>query len=245
MEYTLVLGISYKKYKKSANITLHVADRFIDTFDLDKDYRSINEEILEQIDKTWYEHFERPWMLTDPFAWKDLPTFFKVYKIPKEHLQGNLKITVQNSDSDYTNGFMRNSSMVKFHVVALFPSYMTADRGKAMMKTFTDIAKRYEGIKAWTGGETVQSWPCVTNLSIKAESRLNTKSRVHVNDPIGGDVVIEIPINEKFGIKALHNAKSNQTKVIDLDDAPQGHSLLLASLTPLLNIYDEDKRSNH
>ena len=250
MEYTLVLGLSYKKYKKSANITLHVNDKFIDTFDLLDNHDPINQEVLSNIDSRWYKHYRREYMVTGDGLcnWRQLPTFFKVYKLKEENLKGSLQISVSNDDSDYTNGFMRNSSLIEFHTIALFPSYLVENNGEKLMKIFLRIDKRYKHMKYWSPDqdENVRSWPCVTKFNVKRESEQHESNNLnHVEDPIGGSFTTNIAIKEKYQLKVLDHGKKNQEKVIDFNDYPIGNSLMLGSLIPLLNIYNEDQRDSH
>jgi hypothetical protein len=249
MDYTLVLGLSYKKYKRPAEFTIHVGNNFIDTFTLEKEYGTKNKEILRDIDTTWYKHFQKEWMLKD--TWDDIPTFYKVYTIPEQNLNGNLSIGIKNDNSDASNGFIKHSSLIKFHIIALFPSYLVENRGEKLMKIFTKIANweypEHSGQGIYAENKSIRnSWPLVSEIFVEPISELyEAKGHRHTSVFIGGSFNTNIPIKKKYGVKYLDSgSKKAKSLGYGFTGYPSCLSLVLASLTPLLNTYDENQRSN-
>ena len=88
MKYTLIIGIQYKKFKNPAKITLQIGDRFIDTFDMEKDYLHIND-TMGQKENHWFEKWNEPFYdcanrANDPH--NSIPSFYKIYQIEEEYL---------------------------------------------------------------------------------------------------------------------------------------------------------------
>ena len=180
MKYTLVVGLEYKKYKKPASVTISVNDLFIDCFDLDKDYSQADDigpmlytKWLDELNKShWVDPTNNRW---DGFK---LPKYIKIYYIDEEHLGGLLKIKVKNENSDFTNGFMKNSSLIKIPLIALFPSYMSDNKGEKLMKTLIRLNSR-----EFTNSmqKEKHDWPVVDSFYIKRESEIYEKSKAIKN----------------------------------------------------------------
>ena len=120
MKYFLVIGIEYKFFQKPANLTVNVGNRFIDTFLLDRDYPCTTD-IRCHIDPKVYEkHDKSDWLKQADWIerWDKMEkaNLYKIYEIDDSTVKGNLEITVENSNNDYTNGFMNKSSLIKFPV---------------------------------------------------------------------------------------------------------------------------------
>jgi len=149
MKYTLILGIEYKKFKRPATITVHIGDAFIDTFALERDYPLKKTTIaFSDKERDWLYELSKSgdsqWILDELSDQQiDLPIFYKIYEIDEKYLEGSIKVKVENSNTDYTNGFMRNSSWMKFTLVSLVPSSFFEDHGKKLMETTTRL-KRVE-----------------------------------------------------------------------------------------------------
>ena len=248
MKYFLVLGIEYKFFKKPGNITIHVGDNFIDTFQLDRDF--LTADILPQLESKWYEKLGKSYFLTPghpmTIGWAKMPVLFKVYEIDDRAIEGKLKIKVENSHNDYTNGFMKNSSMIKFPIVALFKKELVRNRGEMMMKASIEFEMKWWGYKKKTRGDLL-SWSCIwpSALSFYAsrEEEIYEKSDVRGAEWwIGGNFTAEFIIKTKHRTKYL--ALTKDTKFVGFPASGRPTNLLLASCSQLLNIYDEDQRSN-
>ena len=89
----LALGFYCQLYKKKPNIRIFFNDIFIDEFDIDShDFKTASIPSLK-------------------FYQLDLPDV-------KEH---SIKLEVKNNDSNYNNGFMTKSTLIKLHTCNLVP----------------------------------------------------------------------------------------------------------------------------
>jgi len=134
MKYILILGIIYQYYKKPAVITVKANNRYIDQFSLDKDAPKstlkklrthIKHEHLKKLDH-WMNNrvpsiFVEKFLNDEDGVFYHWPNMIKTFEIDEEYLTGDLKIEVENANSNYTNGFMTKSSLVKFAYVGLIP----------------------------------------------------------------------------------------------------------------------------
>ena len=244
MKYFLVLGIEYKKYKKPADITIHVGDKFVDTFQLDQDFLCAKD-ILKHIEPDGFAKLDKSSWLTGDWVerWNMVPSLFKIYELDESHLQGKLVVEVSNSNSDYTNGFMKNSSLIRFSIAALVKKEFVKNRGEKMMKhllRLIDITETKERSHNWME----QRWPVADNFTITRQNGISDRSgRKNRFWWIGGSFKAEFNIVSMGRTKYLGPVENTEWakngRIIDTD------ILVLASCRPLLNIYDEDQRSNN
>ena len=258
MKYFLVLGIEYKFFQNPADITIHVGNTFIDTFRLDRDFLTAN--ILPHIESKWFPRDWSYWLTRADQVeqWAKMPVLFKVYEIDDSAIEGKLKIKVENSNSDYTNGFMKKSSLIKFPIVALFKKELVRNRGEMMMKALIEFDDRWLFYKRKKGilykikmellhgdlKEKLSRWPNAHSIWISRENEIHEKSAVKdVTWWLGGSFTAEFTIKTKHRTKYLAPVKD--TKIVGFPWSGGATNLLLASCSQLLNIYNEDQRSNH
>ena len=262
MKYTLVLGIAYKKYMNNANLTVYVGGRLIDTFQIDQDVTFVRQDtVISLLDETWYRRLDRTrWLeriehlrtevdnvhTTKAFGESVdqlVPKLFKIYEIEEQDLNGLVEIKVDNSHNDYNNGFMKNNSMIRFALIGLFPTHFVENRGEQLMrimKRFDEYGKRAK-IEREGNPRFYCSWPCVNDFYVRLQDETFGKNGLRTSSWwIGGNFTVEIPIKTKHRIKYLSLSGAKKTGFFEWGD----HALILATCKQLLNIYNEDQRSN-
>jgi hypothetical protein len=166
-----------------------------------------------------------------------VPKLFKIYEIEEQDLNGLVEIKVDNSHNDYNNGFMKNNSMIRFPMIGLFPSHFAENRGEQLMR----IMERIYSDKQSKHGKKSE-WPCVGSFYTKRQNNMHEKAKVASSYWwIGGSFTAEIPIKTKHRIRYLSSIGAKGTGF--LYRTPM--SMILATCKPLLNIYNEDQRSNN
>jgi len=139
MKYTLILGIEYKRYKDPAVVTVSIGDKFVDTFQLEKDSAKIDQSI-SNIEHRWFNEFDKKNRLSRSINSKkireNVPSFFKIYQINDADIEGDLKVKVDNDNTDFTNGFMKNNSVLSLSIVALFPSVLCNNKGEKLINLY-------------------------------------------------------------------------------------------------------------
>ena len=288
MKYTLIIGIEYKKFKKPATFTVHIGNTFVDTFDLEQDYPPKKTTIAfsDTERDELYESSksgESSWIL-DELSDKqiNLPTFYKMYEIDEECVEGTLKIRVENSNSDYTNGFMKNSSLVKFPIVSIVHNSLMENNGKKLIETTTRMkrveAKNFNRLGLEKGGmrwvknspEASQEktpwsanrinqndfsypkehkwtyhycrhyWPLAGLFLVRRDNEKHEKDAVrHSQWKIGGNFTAEFPIRQKHKTKYIGSWARREIGLL----LSPGMGLFYIGKT-LINIYNEDQRSN-
>jgi len=236
MEYTLVLGIEYKKYKRPATINLFIGGQFLDSFEMHQD-QHVAKNPLKHVDRTWYDQNGRSnWLDSNDWKsrWYAIPTYYRIYKLPEETLNGQLEIQVKNDSNDYTNGFMKNSSLIKFTLVALLPSKLLMEGNQTLMG-FLNRAHNRMGDDSYPDR---QGWPTAVAMFMKTDKKNYVVDGSH-NTWIGGNFTAVIDIKTKHKVKYLHShgMRSTGIGIIHTDVVSQ----LLVTLKPLINIYNENQ----
>lgn len=262
MKYFLVLGIEYKFYKKPADITIHVGEKLVDSFTLDRDF-TCSKDILKHIEQERYKICNQTICLTRADwieNWKQVPSLFKIYELDDNQLHGKLKIKVDNSNSDFTNGFMKNSSSIRFTIPALFKKKLCENKAEKMFEELMKIddkmcemfehlrpleyKKKYAG-KPLGDKKMIQNkrWLLATSFYVTRENDLYEKSGYRDRYCwIGGSFTAEFEIVQREGTKYLGLIEDSRGLYVPRGVTP--HDLVLASCNQLLNIYNEDQRSD-
>jgi len=248
MKYFLVIGIEYKFFQKPADITIHVGNKFIDTFQLDRDFSTVK--TLPHIESKWYKKLGMEGWLTSEVwikEWNKLPVFYKVYEIEDSVLEGKLQIKVENSHNDYTNGFMKNNSQIKFPIVSIVQKDFTQNRGEKFMERLVQLEDAVDEQVKKKGPKLCMfknRWPCADRFYVKRENEIYEQSGFTTNHWwIGGSFTAEFDIKNRQETKYVGLCRDSMW-----EENPRGitsYDMFLASGDLLLNIYDEDQRSNN
>jgi hypothetical protein len=249
MQYTLIIGLEFQYYKRPAEVTISVNNKFIDSFELDRNHGSVEEPHL-MFEKKWIRHFDlEKWPLRFVENKLSLPSFFKIYQINGEHLGGELEIKVSNANSDYTNGFMKNSSLIKFPTLALFPTVLAKKQGKKIIEMSARMDQAFW--KKYLPRQTLEKrkqvsaysqnrlpWPCCFFFDVHRENEAHSKNSVSsYSSWIGGSFTAKLNIQKKHKIFFLDQVNSRKKGFTKGDDPK---TLAVCAYQPLLNIYDEN-----
>lgn len=258
MKYTLILGIEYKKYKNPAVFTVSIGNKFIDTFTLEKDFPTIDRSASD-IEHHWFNYANK-WGVGNKTKlitrtrrkglkklYEKAPSFFKIYHLNDANVKGNLEVKVDNDNTDFTNGFMKNNSTLRLSNVALFPSVLGLNRGEHLIKTCLKLNKGYYKFLKRQGFDDTQdikfptpesSWPVQHTFYVKRANDLYEKSGTKESTwYLGGSFTAEFPIRKKHKVKYLGSSSHKERGFVW---ATGRESLFISSCKSLLNIYNED-----
>jgi len=243
MKYILVLGIKYKKYKRPATINLHIGDRLIDSFSLYNDQTHV-ENIAKHTETHWLHKFDKlKWIdhIYGPICMpvgEEMPKFFKVYTLDDKALEGKIKIGVENSNNDWANGFMKNTSLIMFSIVALFPKSLTHNKCETFVKTLVRFDKSNK--RTVEDPTCVNTWPVASHFNVKYINNKKNTDKIY-NDLtwLGGSFIVELDIRKKHKVKYVGSMLNN--KDVGQFNLFTPKNVTLATCKPLLNIYNEDK----
>jgi hypothetical protein len=167
-------------------------------------------------------------------------------------LKDNVRIEVENSNSDYTNGFIVKSSLIKFSQVSLLKKDLVENNGEKMVKSFIKFSNGRKKFKTrkkkltddplpkLQTGYVRPKWPSPESFYIKRKKQDHEEESIKDTGWwIGGDFTAEFPIMTKHHTK--HLGPAGDKTQIGLIQGIIGHDLMLALYKPLLNIYNEDQ----
>lgn len=249
MKHLLVLGIVYEYYKSPAIITIRTKNKLIDQLHLYQSHpettnirKYLDKDNLAVIDKRLDPNGK---FIKDQWTYT-YPTYYKTIEIDDEDISDKITIEVDNSNSNYTNGFMTKSSVLKFSMIALIPKWITENKCSKMIQIamrfldghenkFSDLENYHEDLRKR------YYWPLTKFYTIEYPSKQEVK---HYQEFIGGSFKIKFDVRQKHGLKYLWACDSPLSDrgfwTIDVL-----HSLIITSVSKLINTYNEDKRSNH
>ena len=190
-----------------------------------------------------------------------IPRYFRVYDIDDTHLKNILKLTVSNSNSDYSNGFMKNSSLIRFPIIALFPKQLTENNCEKFFKVLTKFENNKRD-KYWykrKNGHTVEmiaelktkedivcTWPCSDYYKITFNNdKHNAGGMIRDDCWLGSSFELELQIKKKHRVTFLCPEGMNTIGMWNSGNTLTTKSYAIASCKQLLNIYNEDQRDNH
>lgn len=121
MRYLLVLGFACDVYRREPRARIFVGDKLIDEFNIQHQENS-----LHKTNKIFFQgrHILQPYLDTEfvNMQIKNFPPlqFYEV-EIDKTINRIELRIEIENSDSNYCNGFMSVSTLIMLKVCYFFP----------------------------------------------------------------------------------------------------------------------------
>jgi len=241
MKYFFVLGVKFQKYKKPCQITVSTGDRFIDTFKLDESTGHCENPLIHVQESEYHANnflkylhdarCKKNWMKVG------LPKLVKVYSIDESDIGHDIKIQVENTDSDFTNGFMKNSGLISFPYIALFPAHLARDNGKKLMKMIfkwdldEKLKKGYD-VPRW-------HWPNMAEWQVTFENNIYQEDMIaYENSWVGGSFSVQVPDRRKHHMKVLWTPRKPTPGFPRLASL---EALFLGSCKQLLNIYNENQ----
>lgn len=287
MKYTLVVGIEYKKYKDPVNIRISAGERFIDEFVFKNDIKSFEnaDQVLYNIDKLHFNNLQYrqedvtrgipidkycqgptdPRFVDNRWGSSVTPRYFRVYDIDSRHLKNKLKVTVNNSNSDYSNGFIKNSSLLRFPIIALLPKRFTDNKCENFIKVLRRFDshdhERSKGIrfhdlyyykrkKGYTD-EIIESldiekfyphtWPCPDFYKIKFFSKHSTSGFKLFDHWLGGSFEMELQIKKKHNVYFLCTEGISTIGMWSTGMITKTKNYVVGSLKQLINSYNENQ----
>jgi hypothetical protein len=180
MKYVFGFNVGVKLYKKFPTIQIFTQDRLIDEFRLNDSH------IFQEF--SLYDNDKR--LANQPFKslLNSVSKKINLYILNDECLQDDIKLVIKNQDSNYTNGFMTKSTLVRFSHIFLMPEEIFLDENAQ-----SQINSPFENI----------GWPD-TDPSKEQDKRFITRWPLCENfngTEYGGDVILTIPISHDMKYK--------------------------------------------
>jgi len=188
MKYVILLSFLYKHYKKTNSLRVFLDDQLIDDVQLHTDILptsmdTVKKNIIES-DPYLRNYFanggleemsNKWWLYTVDILPEKLPT---------------LRFEVKIGDSNFTNGFMTKSALIKISKVGILPlNFFQSSKLKSLIQWWKDKnIGQFEHSNKYVGD--IQ-WPTIKNFRVKYKSG---ETGISVNEWFGEDFSIELPI---------------------------------------------------
>jgi hypothetical protein len=188
MQYVLGLAILCKKYKKNPIVRLFIDNQFIDEFIVNNTTKLFNGPL-------WPGIPPEDEQLQLSFANK-----YKMFELDEKILKDGSKIVleVQNTDSNWMNGFITKSTLIAIHNIFLIPKSLLK-RYQLIFKAFYKHRRIYKEGKRMKNGWA--GWPLAAS---------------GFGDYHGGDTTIEYTIQKKCGIYIFDVPEENEHEFLCL-----------------------------
>ena len=185
MSHVLVIALEYKRYHRDAVIRIFADERLVD------------ETILSHNITSKTTEYKKEWLFGDNMlsSYLKTPTKLFMYQIDNKFLNNNIKIQVDNDNSNYTNGFINNFSWIMFTDVFLIPTCLLQEKNWRKLSRFRVSKNVHPG------------WPIFLDLHMGLEIKHTTNPWPHsfINHQRGGSFTVEIPLCKKY--KVIHLGK--------------------------------------
>jgi hypothetical protein len=203
MKYLLVVGFACDVYRQTPRARIFVGDKLIDEFYIPHHKDTLNTKMKE----FWQnKHILKPSLLFEStnIEIKNFPPlrFYEV-EIDMTPNQVELSIKIENSDSNYVNGFMSTSTLIKLQVCYFFPLHQKLLLRLKKIRNKNCLIQNY----AWCRQDKNYIFDLVYNPNgMKWRGDNGQISKPSFN--IGGNGYFSCLLVKKYGIFIIKSIKS-------------------------------------
>jgi hypothetical protein len=186
MKYVIFLSFLYKHYKKTNSFRVFLDDQLIDDVQLDADVLPIGMDVVKNIiDSDIYlqNYFKKNGLEKMSNKW-----WLYTVDIPTQHLP-TLRFEFKIGDSNFTNGFMTKSALIKILKIGIVPlNFFQSSKLKSLIQWWKD--KNIDQFLDYH--QTVGDiwWPLIPNFRAKYESG---HTKISTDEWFGVNFSIELP----------------------------------------------------
>ena len=155
MEYVLIILLQFKKFKNNLKLNLFTDNFFIDELVLDEsinlkkknwsihDFQMNFKKFNKNYNRDFYEYFYKEFCSRKKSSnyYCPFPTKIFLYHLNGNYLGRELKLRFNDSNTNYTNGFMTQSNIVMFEKIYLLP------KNCLQMTSMVSLFNRYPDYK--------------------------------------------------------------------------------------------------
>jgi hypothetical protein len=185
MKYVFGFNVGVKLYKKFPTIQVFIQDRLIDEIQLDDSHAYTEFSLLDDDERLTNKPFKS--------LFNNVSKKIHLYILNDECLQDNIKLVVKNQDSNYTNGFMTKSTIIRFSHIFLMPEeiFLDVDAQSQIAKPFiNDFSDASIDTTTVRDKKFITSWPVYDKHMGK-----------HMGRDYGGDITITLPVVQDMKYK--------------------------------------------
>lgn len=200
MRYLLVVGFACDVYRREPRARIFVGDQLVDEFSITHTPSSLWPSISD---------FQKKMHPLQPLVWAELdnlwmknhpPLKFYELQFDKEINNLSLRIDIRNHDSNYSNGYMSRSTLIRLEVCRFFPLEQKLLRRLQKIKMRRRSSENHAWYNAWKN----QTFDLVINGMHwqREDGKKITNSGltlIRAHD-IGGDGAFLCELSKKYGI---------------------------------------------
>lgn len=234
MQYVLGVGFICNKYKQNPKVRIFADDVFIDEYEINEHDPVENTLTIDRL-RYWFPDWQaaRPWPSLEKMKRNgdttmvrtipkrdQWPKQWKIYTLDETTLQNKkqIKLEIDNNDSDYTNGFMKRSTIIDLRHVFLLPvdllDYYCSDAKKFFTGLRKVIPSKYEGV-----GEVNTFYERLgyKGYPFPFEYKWHGVSKNPYMDTVGGSGLMLLDLCQKNGV-IMFDTQDEQLKHVMLLD---------------------------
>ena len=225
MKYVLGLGLRInQKYKKNPTVRVFIDESLIDEYEIDSDEILSPPIIIERL-CYWFpipknNNIKQP----REIFFGQCPKHWKTYVIDDSIMKNSKKIrlVINNDDTNYTNGFMTNYTLLDLRHIFLLPcdffKHFNSNAKNFFQNINPIIPKKYKGIahvEAYHGIKSQEGWGSVKNIlgyPYPFRYRWQSNSTQHGDfDSVGGSGVLTLDLCRKNNISTFETYENELT----------------------------------
>lgn len=206
MRYLLVVGFACEVYRREPRARIFVGDTLIDEFYILPHRTSVFTSDKFFLNRYILQPFSVQELLN--FNTKDLP-LLKFYEIgiKKKCNRLELRIDIENNDSNATNGFLTKSTLIKLEKLFFFPYSKKILSHLNQIKTKNRISNNY----AWYKRTKHSIFSIIRNVKWYGNNKkLIDSSNGFEKIPIGGSGYFHCELFKKYGIFITQSIKPHR-----------------------------------
>ena len=238
MQYVLGFLFGFKFYKNNANVKIYVDDNLLDDLEIDSDIR------IEKFEKCSVDYGNKDHIKFDTLS---LPKRIFTYTVDESAIKSNLKLVIENDNTNYTNGFMTEYSYFEWYSIFLIPKHFLSKdeygHARKLFKRYKKMINIGQSIEGKNKGRNFQ-WPVVEQKVVDRELTIDSNNWFSPTK-MGGSYTLEFAIMEHKNIpKFKMLVPTDYKKLHSLDKrsiAVSDYFPIVADKFKLLNMHNEDK----
>ena len=180
MKYVFGFNVGVELYKKFPTIQVFTQDRLIDEFELDDSHTYQEFSLFDDDERLADKPFRH--------VFNNVSKKVNLYILNEDCLQDNIRLVVRNKDSNYTNGFMTKSTLIRFAHIFLMPEqiFLNEDAQSQIIRHWDNIDLPDTDPTKEHGKKFITKWPMC----------MDYRGRQY-----GGDVTFTMPIHHNMKYK--------------------------------------------
>lgn len=261
MKYVFFISFFYRHFKKPCGFRIYLDDQLIDDVVLDKGINYIENFTEKYINESNKSFYRRLHYFKDGAYHDNVPEKFWLYDIDVTDSNKNIFIEFDVNDSNYTNGFVTQSAMIRSLRVGLckrsvltMPKNFFINYVEKIKEQFLETERNLlDASKPTPFPEAPDElykrpdrwfpYPSPMNYKVKFNNDNSNREWQDIsrNGKLSGRFTVKLPLFKKHKQVMIQDASGRKNGVVLLDPFISW----LKQVPEVINIYNEDQRSDN